>query len=181
MVCSRPRVFFLFVGNQRKWSIPFERARAGDFPMYHEYCLKVNYGKSGIRSKLGSFMTKNDILQWNIIIAHWAKVESVDLPWPRLPNRFLALRSDSEMVRFTLEWVFEHLNTVFPKCKVESSFSWSTFIYHLRELISLVHVSLKTGWSRDKKNFRCSPSGPQWLLWALHVFSEECQSQLRCF
>ena len=125
MACSRPRGFFSVRWEPKKM---VDTARAGDFPMYHEYCLKVNYGKSGIRSKLGSFMIKKDILQWNSIIAHWAKVESVDLPWPRLPNRFLALRSDSERVRFTLECVFERLNTLFPKCEVESSFSWSTFI-----------------------------------------------------
>ena len=31
-----------------------------------------------------------------------------------------------------------------------SGFSWSMMMYHLCDPISLVHVSLKTGWSRDK-------------------------------
>ena len=42
--------------NCQKPLILFERARAEDFPMYHDFYLKLNSGKTGIGSKLEQSM-----------------------------------------------------------------------------------------------------------------------------
>ena len=43
--------FSLLAQNHKKRPILFERARAGDFLMYHEFDPKLNSEKSGIGSK----------------------------------------------------------------------------------------------------------------------------------
>ena len=124
-VVARP---FLFVEYRGKRSIAFERARAGDFPMYNEVIPGISWEWSDITVKLSHFMINSCL---NLIIsseAIGAIILIAESMMMMVPNRIQTFRGVSGMILITLECVSSTLHTIFLKCDVESAFSWSTFI-----------------------------------------------------